>query len=109
MKLLISFLLVVLQIVEVKAMFQHLQKKVFSLFHAWNTFRHEPKWAAERESRDGKNNVKGNNGENERNPNAERQEERLRRRRESVEIVNLILSSKSLKNERRPIKFRQRT
>jgi hypothetical protein len=72
MKLLISFLLVVLQIVEAKTMFQHLQKKMFSLFHAWNTLRHEPKWASERELRNGKNNVEGNNGENEWSPNAER-------------------------------------
>jgi hypothetical protein len=84
--------------VEAKAMFQHLQTKAYSLFHAWNTLRHEPKWVAERESRNAKSNVEGNNGEDERNPNTERHhEERLRRRRESVEIVNLILSSKSLK------------
>jgi hypothetical protein len=42
------------------------------VFHAWNTLRHEPKWTAERESRNGKNNVEAANGADESNPNAER-------------------------------------
>jgi hypothetical protein len=37
-----------------------------------NTLRHDPKWATETKSRNDKNNVEGNNGENERNPNVER-------------------------------------
>jgi hypothetical protein len=66
------FVLLFRQIVEAKAMFQQLQKKSFCLFHAWNTLRHEPKWVAERESRNDKNNVEVANGADESNPNAER-------------------------------------
>jgi hypothetical protein len=32
-------------------------KKTFYLFHAWIIHWHEPKWAVERESRNGKNNL----------------------------------------------------
>jgi hypothetical protein len=53
-------------------MLQQLQKKAFCLFHAWNTLHHGPKWAAERESRNGKNNHETVNGADEVNPNAER-------------------------------------
>jgi hypothetical protein len=59
-------------IVKAKAMFQQLQKKLFCLFHAWNTHRHEQKWAVKRESRNGKNNLEAANGADETNPNAER-------------------------------------
>jgi hypothetical protein len=50
-------------------MFQQLQKKAFCLL---NTLRHGPKWAAERESRNGKNNHEAVNAADEANPNAER-------------------------------------
>jgi hypothetical protein len=68
----LPFVLLFRHIVEAKAMFQQLQKKSFCLFHAWNTLRHEPKWTAERESKNGKNNVEAANGADESNPNAER-------------------------------------
>jgi hypothetical protein len=32
-------------------------KKTFYLFHAWIILRHDPKWAAESESRNDKNNL----------------------------------------------------
>jgi hypothetical protein len=60
------------QIVEAKAMYQQLQKKVVCLFHAWNILKHEPKWAAEREFRNDKNSSEAGNGGDEANPNAER-------------------------------------
>jgi hypothetical protein len=53
-------------------MFQQLQKKAFFLFHAWNTLRHDPKWAVERESRNDKINIEASNVVDEANCNAER-------------------------------------
>jgi hypothetical protein len=53
-------------------MFQQLQKKTFYLFHAWIILKHEPKWTAERESRNVKNSLEANNGVDAATPNAER-------------------------------------
>jgi len=38
------------KIADAKAMFQTLRKKAFTLFHAWNILRHEPKWSSIKDS-----------------------------------------------------------
>ncbi|XP_008657235.2 uncharacterized protein [Zea mays] len=38
------------KISDAKAMFQTLRKKAFTLFHAWNILRHEPKWSSIKDS-----------------------------------------------------------
>jgi hypothetical protein len=101
------FVLLFQQIVEAKAMFQQLQKKSFCLFHAWNTLRHEPKWAAERESRNAKNNVEAANGADESNPNAERppgrKAEKAARKRSDCDVDPFIDELKRMREDRQHI------
>jgi hypothetical protein len=91
-------------------MLQQLQKKAFCLFHAWNTLHHGPKWAAERESRNGKNNHETVNGADEVNPNAERppqrKAEKAARKHSDSDADPFI---EELKNERRSTTHRERT
>jgi predicted RNase H-like nuclease (RuvC/YqgF family) len=88
-------------------MFQQLQKKAFCLFHAWNILHHEPKWAAERESRNGKNNLEAVNGTDEANPNPERppgrKAEKAVRKRSDSDADPFIEELKKMREDRQHI------
>jgi hypothetical protein len=54
-----------MQLAEPSTMFQELKGKAFSLFHAWNILKNEPKWAEEKIAKE-------ENGNGENHPNSER-------------------------------------
>jgi hypothetical protein len=54
-----------MQLAEASTMFQELKGKTFSLFHAWNILKNEPKWAEEKIAKE-------DNGNGENHPNSER-------------------------------------
>ncbi len=53
-------------------MFLELKGKAFSVFHAWNILRHEPKWSPHKASYEGKTFPEFNNGTGEVHPNVQR-------------------------------------
>lgn len=60
------------KLAEAKATFHELQKKAFSVFHAWNILRHEPKYATLRASKLDSTNMDFSNVNEEGEPNIER-------------------------------------
>jgi hypothetical protein len=54
-----------MQLAQANTMFQELKSKAFSLFHAWNILKDEPKWAEEKISKE-------DNANGEDHPNSER-------------------------------------
>jgi hypothetical protein len=79
-------------------------KKAFCLFHAWIILRHEPKWAAERESRNGKNSLEANNGADAATPNAERpprrKSEKAVRKHADSDVDPFIEEIKKMRDDR---------
>jgi hypothetical protein len=70
-----------LQLAEAKGTYQRLRKRAFSLFHAWNALRFEPKWVS---IKDDKPPVDGNDGAAlnvERPPGRKAEKEKLRARK----------------------------
>jgi hypothetical protein len=83
-----------MQLAQANTMFQELKGKAFSLFHAWNILKDEPKWAEEKISKE-------YNANGEDHPNSERplgrKAEKEKAKGKSVVKKNMILSLRKLK------------